>query len=133
MTLGNMRGRSPRSLYVNCTACGHHTTSNVCGWRDGILVHSAGHACGAPSAGTSAPSHAGLAEATKWTQDAANMTQPDIKTQIAAQLYTTLERLRADEELLAIVGSMNDTLTDMEVLRMLEEYNRTGNALRQPQ
>jgi hypothetical protein len=76
--------------------------------------------------------HAGLAEATHRTQDAANMTQPDIKAQIAAQLYTMLERLGADEELLAIVGSMNDTLTDMEVLRMLDEYNKTGNALRQP-
>jgi hypothetical protein len=61
------------------------------------------------------------------------VTQPDIKAQIAAQLYTTLERLGADKELLAIIGSMNDTLTDMEVLRMLEEYNKTGNALRQPQ
>jgi hypothetical protein len=53
--------------------------------------------------------------------------------QIATQLYTTLERLGADEELLAIVGSMNDTRTDKEVLRMLEEYNRTGNVSRQPQ
>jgi hypothetical protein len=76
---------------------------------------------------------AGLAAATKCAEDAANMTQPDIKSQIAAQLYTTLERLGADEELLAIVGSMNDTVTDKEVLRMLEEYNSTGNVSRQPQ
>jgi hypothetical protein len=61
------------------------------------------------------------------------MTQPDIKAQIAAQLYTTLEQLGGDEELLAIARSMNDTLTDMEVLRMLEAYNRTGNVLHQPQ
>jgi hypothetical protein len=61
------------------------------------------------------------------------MTKPDVKAQIAAQLYAALERLGADEELLAIVGSMNDTLTDKEVLRMLEEYNRMGIALRQPQ
>jgi vacuolar-type H+-ATPase subunit B/Vma2 len=61
------------------------------------------------------------------------MTRADIKAQIATQLYTTLERLGADEELLAIVGSMNDTRTDKEVLRMLEEYNRTGNVSRQPQ
>jgi hypothetical protein len=61
------------------------------------------------------------------------MTRADIKAQIATQLYTTLERLGADEELLAIVGSMNDTRTDEEVLRMLEEYNRTGNVSRQPQ
>jgi hypothetical protein len=61
------------------------------------------------------------------------MTQPDIKAQIAAQLYATLERLDTDEELRAIVGSMNDTLSDEEVLRMLEEYNRTGHAFREPQ
>jgi hypothetical protein len=24
MTLGNMRGLGPRSLYVICNACGHH-------------------------------------------------------------------------------------------------------------
>jgi hypothetical protein len=67
------------------------------------------------------------------SKDMANMTQPDVKAQIAAQLYTTLERLGADEELLAIVGSMSDTLTDKEVLRMLEDYNKTGNVFRQPQ
>jgi aryl-alcohol dehydrogenase-like predicted oxidoreductase len=59
--------------------------------------------------------------------------QPDLKVQIATQLYTALERLGADEELLAIVGSMNETTTDKEVFRMLEEYSRTGKVLHQPQ
>jgi hypothetical protein len=43
------------------------------------------------------------------------------------------ERLGADDDLLAIVGSMNDTMTDKEILRLLEEYNRTGTAMRQPE
>ena len=56
----------------------------------------------------------------------------DTRQKITAELYAALERIGADEELLAIVGRMNDTLTDKEALRMLEEYNRTGNVLRQP-
>ena len=36
-------------------------------------------------------------------------------------------------KLLAIVGNMHDTMTDKEVLRLLEEYNRTGTAPRQPE
>jgi hypothetical protein len=34
-----------------------------------------------------------------------------------------LERLDADPELLAIVGSWRDTLPDQDVLRMLRDYN----------
>jgi hypothetical protein len=60
-------------------------------------------------------------------------TEYDTRQKIGAELYAALERIGADEELLAIVGSMNDTVTDKEVLRMLEEYNRTGNVLHQPQ
>jgi hypothetical protein len=51
------------------------------------------------------------------------MTKPDVKAQIAGEIYTALERLDADEELLAIVGSWRDTLPDPDVLRMLREYN----------
>jgi hypothetical protein len=36
-----------------------------------------------------------------------------------------LERLGADDGLLAIVGSMHNTMTDKEVLRLVEEYNAT--------
>jgi hypothetical protein len=60
-------------------------------------------------------------------------TDQDARQKIAAELYAALERLGADDELLAIVGSMQDTMTDKEVLRLLEEYNRTGTALRQPE
>jgi hypothetical protein len=38
------------------------------------------------------------------------MTDPDLKAQIAGEIYTALERLDAEEELLAIVGSWRDTL-----------------------
>ena len=51
------------------------------------------------------------------------MTKTDIKAQIASEIYTALERLGADDELLAIVGSWRDTLDDAEVLSMLLEYN----------
>jgi hypothetical protein len=46
----------------------------------------------------------------------------DLQAQIAREFYTVLERLRADPELLAVVGSWRDTLTDAEVLSMLQEY-----------
>jgi hypothetical protein len=51
------------------------------------------------------------------------MTQPDLKARIVDELYTALEWLGADDELLAIVGSWGDTLPDPDVLRMLREYN----------
>jgi hypothetical protein len=57
----------------------------------------------------------------------------DLKAQIATELYAALERLDADEELLAIVGSWRDTLDDAEVLSMLREYNATGKTLHRPQ
>ena len=60
-------------------------------------------------------------------------TEYDTRQKIAAELYAALERIGVDEELLAIVGNMNDTVTDKEVLRMLEEYNRTGKVLHEPQ
>jgi hypothetical protein len=66
--------------------------------------------------------------------DAAAMTNDrDTRQKITAELYAALERLGADDELLAIVGSMQDTMTDKEVLRLLEEYNRTGRLMRPPE
>jgi aryl-alcohol dehydrogenase-like predicted oxidoreductase len=59
-------------------------------------------------------------------------TDQDTRQKITTELYAALERLGADEELLAIVGSMNDKVTDKEVLRLLEEYNRSGTVLHQP-
>jgi len=61
------------------------------------------------------------------------MTAPDIKAEIAAEIYIALERLGADEELLAIIGSWRDTLPDDEVLALLRDYNATGKALHQRQ
>jgi hypothetical protein len=61
------------------------------------------------------------------------VTGPDLKAQIARQIYIALERLDADPELLSIVGSWADTLGDEEVLSMLREYNGTGKALHRPQ
>ena len=61
------------------------------------------------------------------------MTRPDIKAQIAGEIYTALQPLGADEELLSIVGSWRDTLPDAEVLALLREYNATGGTLHRPQ
>jgi hypothetical protein len=50
-------------------------------------------------------------------------TGPDITAQIVHELYAVLERLGAEAELLAVVGSWRDTLSDREVLALLREYN----------
>lgn len=55
-----------------------------------------------------------------------------LQAQIAREFYTVLERLDADPELLAVVGSWHDTLDDTEILALLREYNRTGRVLHQP-
>ena len=60
-------------------------------------------------------------------------TGPDIKAQIAGEIYAALERLDADPDLLAIVGSWRDTLGDEEVLALPQEYNATGRVLHGPQ
>jgi hypothetical protein len=57
----------------------------------------------------------------------------DLTAQIVREIYTVLERLGADLELLAVVGSWRDTLDDAEVLSMLREYNETGRVLHPPQ
>jgi hypothetical protein len=61
------------------------------------------------------------------------VTAPDIRAQLAGEFYIALERLGADDELLAIIVIWRDTLNDAEVLRMLREYNTTGRALHRPQ
>jgi hypothetical protein len=43
-----------------------------------------------------------------------------------ARAYVALERLGAEQELLAIVGSWCDTLCDADVLSMLREYMQPG-------
>jgi hypothetical protein len=49
-------------------------------------------------------------------------TGPDIVAQIGGELYAILERLGAEPELLAIVGSWRDTLSDDELLATLRDY-----------
>jgi hypothetical protein len=61
------------------------------------------------------------------------MTGPDLKAQIASEIYAALERLDADTELLAIVGSWRDTLDDAEVLSLLQDWNAGRPTLRRPQ
>jgi hypothetical protein len=60
-------------------------------------------------------------------------TAPDRRAEIAAELYTTLEQLSADPELLAVVGSWRDTLDDDEILAHLRSFNATGKVLNKPQ
>jgi hypothetical protein len=50
----------------------------------------------------------------------------NITAQIADEIHTALERLDADEELLAIVGSWRDTLPGADVLRMLVRTTPAG-------
>jgi hypothetical protein len=57
----------------------------------------------------------------------------DVRAQIAGELYTTLEQLSADPELLSVVGSWRDTLDDDEILEHLKSFNRTGKVLHRPQ
>lgn len=49
----------------------------------------------------------------------------ELKHQIAKQLYRAFEDLGADDELMAIIGSYADTLSDQEILDLLTEYNRS--------
>ena len=51
------------------------------------------------------------------------MTNPDLKAEIARELHTALERLCADDELMAIVGDWRDRKSDAQFLRLLQAYN----------
>jgi hypothetical protein len=57
----------------------------------------------------------------------------DVRAQVAGELYTTLEQLLADPELVAAVGSRRDTLNDDEILEHLRSFNRIGKVLHRPQ
>lgn len=45
---------------------------------------------------------------------------------IIRELYIALERIGAPAELLGVIGSWGDTMSDREVLKMLRDYTRTG-------
>jgi hypothetical protein len=53
---------------------------------------------------------------------------PDLRGQIGRELHRAMERLGADRELLAIIGSYGGTLTDEQILRYLKEWN-TGRPI----
>ena len=61
------------------------------------------------------------------------MTQPHLKAQIAQELYFAMDRLGANPDLLSIIGSHGDTLSDEEILALLKEYNATGQVLKRSQ
>jgi hypothetical protein len=61
------------------------------------------------------------------------ISEADVRTQIVGEIDKALERLEADEELLAIVGSWRDTLDDAQILAMLREYNAGRPTLHRPQ
>jgi hypothetical protein len=70
---------------------------------------------------TSRPRSGGLEPAARDTGDPPAM--GDLKAEIATELYKALERLDADAELLAIVGSWRDTLAGEEALILPGDYN----------
>lgn len=51
------------------------------------------------------------------------MSDPDLKAQIAHERYAALDCLGAGEELLSIIGSYGDTLDDDDVLALLKHWN----------
>jgi hypothetical protein len=55
---------------------------------------------------------------------------PNIKAQIADEIYRALGDLGAGPELLSIVSSWGDTLDDPAILRMLRDYNAGRPTLR---
>jgi hypothetical protein len=49
----------------------------------------------------------------------------NVNTQIARQIFIALQRRGADK-LMSIIESYGDTLSDPEMLQLLQEYNLTG-------
>ncbi|RJR09334.1 hypothetical protein C4588_04980 [Candidatus Parcubacteria bacterium] len=55
---------------------------------------------------------------------------PNIKAQIANELYRAFQKLGADNELLATIGSYGDTLDDDDVLELLRSWNARFRVLK---
>lgn len=49
---------------------------------------------------------------------------------ISKELYRAFENLDAPIELLALIGSLRDTLPDDEIAVLLKDYNDTGEYMR---
>jgi len=58
---------------------------------------------------------------------------PPIADQIISELYRSVELLGADQELLALIGSWNETLPDELVLEGLQFWIKCKLAEQQPQ
>jgi hypothetical protein len=58
------------------------------------------------------------------------MTVPDLKAQIAREIFIALQRRGADK-LLSIIERYDDRLSNAEILMLLREYNATGKVLHQ--
>lgn len=56
-----------------------------------------------------------------------------VRASINREIFIAFERLDAPPDLLSIIGSYGDTLDDSEVLRLLQEYNRTGKVIHERQ
>jgi len=52
------------------------------------------------------------------------MTETQLK--IISQIYKAFEKLGAESDILAMVGSWGDTLPDDEILEMFRQHNKTG-------
>jgi len=59
--------------------------------------------------------------------------KPSLTPAVAQELYCAFERLNAPVELLSIIGSYGDSLSDEEILRLLKAYNETGKVLHERQ
>ena len=51
----------------------------------------------------------------------------NLRAEIATEIYRACEKLGAGPELLSIIGSYGDTLSDEDVLAFLKEYNAEKN------
>lgn len=58
---------------------------------------------------------------------------PPIADKIIHELYRSVELLGADEQLLALIGSWNETLPDATVLEGLQFWIKCKQAEQQPQ
>jgi hypothetical protein len=54
---------------------------------------------------------------------------PELKSRLASALYRVMERLGADFEVLAAIGSFGDTLDDEDVVDLLEDWLERGFTL----
>jgi hypothetical protein len=56
----------------------------------------------------------------------------NLKAEIAREIYRALDDLCADPQLLSVVGSYGETLSDEQVLAFLQAFNQTGSMFSRP-